>query len=219
MKETLDEIEESLKKKPKKRGGDRLTGRRLPQKVLTSHNLTPEQEAYCRGRALGMSKGESAAMAGLTTTYSAQVAKWEALPAVQTRIAELVETLTQNSIIKTGLDQSWVISRLMTITERCMQAEPVLMRGEDGEMVPSGEYKFDSSGANRALELLGKTLRMFEPKPVTKESELANLSDEDITRIAAELAAETGLAATFAGTKETAGPQQVIEVQALPKAD
>lgn len=66
-----------------------------------------------------------------------------------------------------GLTTQWVISRLMQITERCMQAEEVLTR--DGE--PTGMYEFDSMGALRALELLGKRLQLFtEKKPGEPET-------------------------------------------------
>lgn len=59
---------------------------------------------------------------------------------------------------KTLLTAEWVETRLMQIAERCMQAEPVV----DKEGNPTGEYRFDSSGANRALELLGRRLRLWD---------------------------------------------------------
>lgn len=190
------------------------TGTHKIPKVLPT-GLSIEQEAYCRARALGMGKAESVKMAGLKNVNNAT--QWEKLPAVQERIQELIEIATQNSIIKTGLDRGWVISRLMTVTERCMQAEPVMVRDDDGSMVPSGEYKFDSSGANKALELLGRTLRMFDGKDKEQDNEYANLSDDDIARIAAELATETGLIAHIAGAEAPQRPQQVVEVQAIRK--
>ena len=182
-------------------------------KMIFDSGLTPQQEAYCRGRSLGMSKKEAMAMAGLELNSANRT--WDRMPAVQKRIQELSEMVTENSIIKNGLDRGWVISRLMTVAERCMQAEQVLNR--QGE--PTGEYTFDSAGANRALELLGKTMRMFEAKEAVKNDDYANLSDDEIARIAAELAAQTGLAGYIGGTETKAGSQQVIEVQAIPKAD
>lgn len=183
------------------------------RKIVFDSGLTPQQEAYCRGRALGMSKKEAVSMAGLELNSTNRA--WDRLPAVQKRIQQLSEIVTENSIIKNGLDRGWVISRLMTVAERCMQAEPVL----DRKGQPTGEFTFDSSGANRALELLGKTMRMFEAKEATKNDEYANLSDDEIARIAAELATQTGLAGYLGGAETTAGSQQVIEVQAIPKAD
>jgi phage terminase small subunit len=43
------------------------------------------------------------------------------------------------------------------ISDRCVQGDPVLDR--DGN--PTGEWKFDSSGANKATELIGKHLGLF----------------------------------------------------------
>src|SRR6476646_1901183 len=61
------------------------------------------------------------------------------------------------------LNQDWVLKRLREISDRSMQAEPVLMfNGE--EWVESGEYKYDSNGANKATELIGKHLGMFVNK-------------------------------------------------------
>lgn len=42
-----------------------------------------------------------------------------------------------------------------------MTAEPVMIRiGND--MVESGEYVFDSTGANKATEMIGKMIGVFE---------------------------------------------------------
>lgn len=59
-----------------------------------------------------------------------------------------------------GLSVQWVLDKLRTIAERCMQAEAVL----DREGNPTGEYKFDSSGANKAVENIGKHFSMFKDK-------------------------------------------------------
>lgn len=147
---------------------------------------------------------------GLSTAY-----KWDKNPEVANRIAELSAIASKNAIIKTGLDRQWVIERLMTVVERCMQAEPVL----DREGNETGEWKFDSAGATRSLHLLGSELGMFKPQEQKPGDEYANLSDDDLTRIAADLAAQVGLIEASPGTQTPAGSQQVIEVQAIPKAN
>lgn len=73
------------------------------------------------------------------------------------------------------VSKTYVVSKLVDVAERSMTAEPVMMRGEDGKMVESGEYQFDSTGANRALELLGKTLGIFLDKSVTVTMTLEQL--------------------------------------------
>lgn len=61
---------------------------------------------------------------------------------------------------KTGISVQWVLDSFKSIAERCMQAEAVT----DREGNPTGEYKFDSAGANKAVESIGKYLGMFKEK-------------------------------------------------------
>lgn len=205
-------------KTKKPTGGDRSMPkgtRKLNQGVRLESGLTVHQEAYCRARATGMSMDESVLAIGSPVAVTT-ARDWERKnQLVRDRITELSAMATNNAILKTGLDREWVISRLMTVAERCMKAEPVLDR--KGE--PTGEYQFDSAGANQALRMLGDTMGLFKPAEKKPEDEYANLSDDDITRIVAELAAQTGLIEIGAGTQAATGSQQVIEVQAVSKAD
>jgi phage terminase small subunit len=59
---------------------------------------------------------------------------------------------------RAGITAERVLKRIDTVADRCMQAEEVL----DSKGLPTGEYRFDSTGANRSLELLGRHLRLFE---------------------------------------------------------
>ena len=81
------------------------------------------------------------------------------------------------------VDQDFVIGGLQEVARRCMQQVPVMewdrelkckvqVTDEKGE----GVWEFDSGGANRALELLGKHLGVFDggteaeaPTPVKVE--------------------------------------------------
>lgn len=187
--------------------------RKLNNGPILNNGLTAQQEAYARARAMGMST-EEAVKAGQIDISIHTAHKWNKLTKVSERINELAAIATKNAIIKTGLDREWVLSRLMTVADRCMQAEPVL----DKEGAPTGEYKFDASGANAALKMLGDTMGLFKPAEKKPEDDYANLSDDDITRIVAHLAAETGLIETGPGAKTKARAQQAIEVQAISKA-
>jgi phage terminase small subunit len=183
-------------RKPK--GGSKPNRRQAPNGSLAGvvgTTLTIEQEAYCRGRAMGMSIEEALLACNSKVKPITAKTKWEKLPAFRDRIAELSRIATENAILKTGLDREWVISRLMQVVDRCMQAEPVLVKGE-----PTGEFKFDASGANAALKMLGDTMGLFKPQE-EKHDEFSNLSDADLARIAADLAAESGLLAYIAGTE------------------
>lgn len=184
------------------------------KEVIVHGGLTAPQEAYCRARAMGMGTQEaidaSNARIKVNTAHH-----WEMKQPIKDRIAELSAIATKSAILNTGLDRQWVISRLMQVTERCMQAEPVL----DKEGHETGEYKFDSAGATRSLHLLGSELGMFKPRDEKPGDEYANLSDDDIARIAGELATEVGLIEALTREETASGSQQVIEIQAVPKAD
>lgn len=189
--------------------------RKLDGGVRLQSGLNVHQEAYCRARATGMNMDESVMAIGSPVAVTT-ARDWERKnQLVRNRIAELSAMATNNAILKTGLDREWIISRLMSVAERCMQAEPVL----DKEGMPTGEYKFDSSGANTALRMLGDTMGLFKPAEKKPEDEYANLSDEDITRIISGLAAEVGIIEVDPRTQAPTRPQQVIEVQAIQKAE
>lgn len=65
---------------------------------------------------------------------------------------------TADAIKSTALTKEWIIQTLMQNVARAMQATPV-RTDDDGEAL--GEYQYQGSVANRALELLGKELGMF----------------------------------------------------------
>lgn len=76
------------------------------------------------------------------------------------RVAAAIEELEAATVIEAGITRLSVLRRLNKVADRCMQAEEV--RDRKGE--PTGEYQFDSAGANRALELLGKYHKLFTDK-------------------------------------------------------
>ena len=66
-----------------------------------------------------------------------------------------------------------------------MQAQPVLTPAEE----ETGEYRFDSSGANKATELIGRHLAMFTDKVQTEVSGTlqTGLTLEERMKIIAEI--------------------------------
>lgn len=87
-------------------------------------------------------------------------------PDVQARINYLKKELLE----ELGLDTYYVLSKLKSVAERCMQGEqvtdrdgsPVFIQGPDEQY--SALYKFEHAGANKALELIGKQIGMFSEK-------------------------------------------------------
>jgi phage terminase small subunit len=72
-------------------------------------------------------------------------------------VREAILKAMEKRAAQAEVDANWVLVRLIRVAERCLQAEAVV----DHEGNPTGEYKFDSKGACRALELIGKHIGMF----------------------------------------------------------
>lgn len=76
------------------------------------------------------------------------------------KVQEALKEAQQERSEKLSLSAEWVLERFKLISDRCIQGEPVL----DREGNPTGEWRFDSSGANKATEMIGKHLGMFVEK-------------------------------------------------------
>lgn len=83
---------------------------------------------------------------------------------VQDYLSELRKEYQQ----KSGITKEWIIERFKSISDRCMQAEPVMIRdGKDWVQATDTEtgeglYQFDSTGANVSTAHLGKIIGVFE---------------------------------------------------------
>ena len=104
--------------------------------------------------------------AAIRAGYSAKSAQQQSaglllIPMVKAAVEEKLEEIRK----KNEITADWVVDKAKKIIERCMQAEAVY----DSEGNPTGEYKFDSSGANGSLKILAKYLGM-EKTTVSVES-------------------------------------------------
>lgn len=96
------------------------------------------------------------------------------------KVKAAVEKAMDEREERTEITQDYVLKSIQRVANRCMQAVPVMER-VDGEWVRTGEFRFDSSGANKALELLGKHLRLWNDVG-SKENPLHVMSDEEINK-------------------------------------
>lgn len=124
--------------------------------------LTAKQELFCQEYIIDLNATQAAIRAGYSErTANAQASRLLANVKVSARIKELKDERAE----KLELDAYWVLKRLKDISDRSMQAEPVMeFDRETGEMIETGEYAFDSNGANKSTELIGKHIGMFDPK-------------------------------------------------------
>jgi len=82
-------------------------------------------------------------------------------------VEEYLQALRSVAAEKSGINRDWIMDRFKHISDSCVQAVPVL--DHDGN--ETGEYKFDSSGANKATEMLGKIIGVFEKDNKQKENQ------------------------------------------------
>ena len=133
--------------------------------------MTPKEQRFCEEYLVDLNATQAAIRSGYSQD-SAGAIGWENLkkPYIQEEISALRAKLSA----ATGLSQEWVLNRFKLISDRCVQAVPVMkfdpiekamvqetaVDPETGEEV--GVYTFDSSGANKATEMIGKHLGFFE---------------------------------------------------------
>lgn len=129
---------------------------------MAKRKLTPKQEMFVKEYLVDLNATQAAIRAG----YSIKTAdKIGSQLLGKTRVARAIEEAKQKRADKLELTAEWVLENLKNVAVRCQQAEPVMVFDyEEKKMVETGEYQFDSKGANRALELIGKHLGIFENK-------------------------------------------------------
>ena len=124
--------------------------------------LNAKHEIFCQEYLKDLNGTQAAIRAGYSAkTAHVQASKLLSNPNISARVKELKAKRAE----ELELDAYWVLKRLKDISDRAMQAEPVMVWDyEAKEMVESGEYTFDSNGANKATELIGKHIGMFDQK-------------------------------------------------------
>ncbi len=134
--------------------------------------LTDKQEMFCREYLVDLNAKGAAERAG----YSAKTAHsigHENLskPEIAARIIELKTERSE----KLSIDAEYVLTQAVKLHRRCMQEEAVTDR--DGNEL--GEFKFEHSGAAKALEIIGKhvDIQAFLDKQEVEVSGNVSVSD------------------------------------------
>lgn len=129
-------------------------------------NLTDKQKMFCEEYLLDLNGYQAALRAGYSENSAMQQAsRLLSYDKVQSFLAALKKERSD----KLKIDQEWVLKRFIEISEKCSQAEPVMeydpdsksmvhATSKDGQLL----YKFDSSGANKATEMIAKHVGFFE---------------------------------------------------------
>lgn len=130
--------------------------------------LSGKQERFCQEYVISLNATKAAEKAGYSPKTANEMGSENLTkPSIQARLKEL----NKKTLDKLEVDQEWVMKRFLEISNRCIQAEPVL----DKEGNPTGEYRFDSSGANKATENIAKHLGFFEADNKQSAPTISNL--------------------------------------------
>lgn len=124
--------------------------------------LTPQQALFVEEYLRDLNATQAAIRAG----YAEKGAAVQGFRLLRNaKISRILATRQKDLSVRTQLDLEWMLTNLALIARRCMESEPVL----DYIGQPTGLWKFNASGANRAIELIGKLQGMFVEKTVTVE--------------------------------------------------
>lgn len=127
-------------------------------------------------------KDQNAKQAAIRAGYSRKVAETNGPRLLRNaQVKAAISAKLEKVQEKAGISAEWILRSLKNVAERCMTDVPVMeFDHAEKEMVEKktwvedpekpgklkmvGVYEFDSNGANRALELLGKNQKLFTDK-------------------------------------------------------
>jgi hypothetical protein len=123
--------------------------------------LTQKQERFVQGLFCGLSQRKAYKQAFDTENMADNVIDNKACElAKSNEIRVRLEEMNAPIIEETGWNKKKLIEKFAEIGEKCMKAVPV----KDNNGMPTGEYKFDSAGANKAYEQIGKLEGLYIDK-------------------------------------------------------
>jgi phage terminase small subunit len=137
--------------------------------------ITAKQQRFCEEYLIDLNGKQAAIRSGYSErTAEVQASRLLSKANVSARIAELKAARVE----RTEITADYVLTGLKEVAERCLQRVPVMeFNYEMKRMVQKtdsddkGVWEFDSSGANRAFELLGKHVGVFEKDNSQKKPE------------------------------------------------
>jgi phage terminase small subunit len=119
--------------------------------------LTEKQQRFVEEYLIDLNATQAAIRAG----YSAKTAEVQASRLLRNvKVAAAIQSGIDARSVRTQLTQDWVLERLKENVERSMQAEAV----KDKFGNETGEYVYQGTVANGALQLIGRHLAMFTDK-------------------------------------------------------
>lgn len=122
--------------------------------MAKTNELNEKQKKFCEEYLIDFNGTRAAIEAG----YSPKTARSTASenltkPNIQQYLSELINQRNE----RTKITQDEVVANIVEVMQRCMQAKPVLFMGHQVKDEKGNNlWKFDSQGANKALDMLMK---------------------------------------------------------------
>lgn len=121
-----------------------------------------KHELFCQEYIVDYNGSQAAIRAGYKEAYARKQASRLLTNA---DILARVRELQQEQVERLAVSQDYVVLQLIDTYNSCREATPVReFEAATGEWIETGMYQFDSKGALKALELLGKHLGMYNDK-------------------------------------------------------
>lgn len=117
--------------------------------------LNEKQKMFCNEYIIDFNGTQAAIRVGYSKKTANRIAS-ENLSKLD--IQEYIKELIDNRNKRTQITQDEVVADIIKVKNRCMQNEAIL--DKDGN--ETGVYKFDSTGANKALDMLMKHTGGYE---------------------------------------------------------
>lgn len=117
--------------------------------------LNEKQKQFCEEYIIDMNGTQAAIRAGYSKKTARAIAN-ELLTKLD--IQEYIQKLKNKRSDRVKYSQDELMRDILEVKNRCLQANPVL----DKEGNETGVWKFDSNGANKALDMLAKHVGFYE---------------------------------------------------------
>ena len=153
--------------------------KRKTDRVIHKRELTPFHRAFILHYMANGHNGAQAYVSAGGIAHNADVMAWQLLHRNEP-VYDEIQKLSELAAKKNEITSTYILQKLKHVADSC-SVKKVEM---DEQGVEREKGVVDSSGANRALELLGKNQRLFiDSVEVRQANELADVSDEELLKM------------------------------------